>query len=243
MAATLVRARQSVRTLRADQLRGDELVTGDIAAYRGLRPGNIVIHSTSGMEYSWIQSVERQTGPSVQRGFWIGRSEVTVGAFSKFVPSKMIPAPGFNRRWKFKEQPIVNASWQIAQQYCQSVGGRLPTEFEWERAACTGSDGRIRRYPWGDSYGRGDGEEPDLYLANLARGADGPIWISPVGHFPHQNRFGLLDVLGNAAEWVTHVPGPGSSTSEYAGKRKGWYALHSRLPHILWLAEHFPIQE
>jgi iron(II)-dependent oxidoreductase len=46
--------------------------------------------------------------------------------------------------------PAVQVSYADAVTYCESQGGRLPTEQEWERACHT--DARI--YPWGDEQDR-----------------------------------------------------------------------------------------
>ncbi len=129
----------------------------------------------------------------ITKGFWIGQTEVTVGAYKRFAAATgghMPREPVFSGRtlnpgWGDEAMPIVNVTWGDAQIYCRWAGGRLPTEAEWEYAARGGSTearyGDIEGIAW---YARNSGGEAHEVAEKRANG------------------FGLYDVLGNADEWV-----------------------------------------
>jgi serine/threonine protein kinase/formylglycine-generating enzyme required for sulfatase activity len=129
----------------------------------------------------------------LDRGYWIGKTEVEVRAYKQFAQATgttMPPAPEFNPGWSHEDHPIVQITWAEAKAYCEWVGGRLPTEAEWEYAARGGQPGE--KYVSGVRISPAD--------ANY-NGSDSFEFTAPVGSFP-SNRFGLKDVSGNAAEWV-----------------------------------------
>ena len=80
-----------------------------------------------------------------------------------------------------------------AEAYCQWLSKtegrkhRLPTEFEWEKAA-RGPSSFV--YSYGNTYRQ--------YLANQESGT-----IAPVGSF-YPNEYGLFDMTGNVFEWMSN---------------------------------------
>ncbi len=134
--------------------------------------------------------------------FDLDRTEVTVGAYARCVSAGVCASPAFppgDFRYDRPTLPVTHVSWQDAVTYCGWLGGRLPTEAEWELAA-RGTEGRL--FPWGNAY--------NPHLCNhgsLAQdetdGSDGFVNLAPVGAFPDgATRLGILDLAGNAAEWV-----------------------------------------
>jgi len=94
--------------------------------------------------------------------------------------------------------PVVCVNWYQAVDYCQFIGGRLPSEAEWEYAARSG--GQDITYPWGD-------EDPTCDLAVLSGVAPGPgcgLWHEwPVCSKPAGNTAqGLCDMAGNVWEFA-----------------------------------------
>jgi formylglycine-generating enzyme required for sulfatase activity len=102
--------------------------------------------------------------------------------------------------------PIDHVSREGAARYCAWVGKRLPTEAEWEYAARNDpASGRDLRYPWGDEF-----EPRRANCRNEDCGDDFPdLHLAPVGTYDGTSGYGdgaspwgVLDMLGNVAEWV-----------------------------------------
>ncbi|HET9253513.1 MAG TPA: formylglycine-generating enzyme family protein [Candidatus Eisenbacteria bacterium] len=110
--------------------------------------------------------------------------------------------PGSDVRGK-GSHPVVHIAFEDARAYAVWAGKRLPTEAEWEFAARGGIAGAL--YPWGNEL-RPEG----VWHANIFQGQfpdrdraeDGFAGLAPVGQYA-PNGYGLLDVAGNAWEWVS----------------------------------------
>lgn len=125
--------------------------------------------------------------------FWMGQTEVTNAQYARCVDAGACTAPHpDNRDWRDAARanyPITYVDWNQANAYATWVGGRLPTEAEWEKAA-HGTEGRD--FPWGD-------EVTDDQRLNF-NSPQGPVAVGsyPAGASP----YGALDMAGNVEEWV-----------------------------------------
>jgi len=160
--------------------------------------------------------------------FKIDAYEVTNADFAAFVQ-----ATGYqtyregqgsqqNWHWAFKEgkdnHPVVFVTFDDAQAFCDWAGKRLPTEFEWEKAA-RGPENFI--YPWGNEYD-----------ATKLNGKDSGLrQTTSVGSYP-ANGYGVFDMAGNVKEWIDspYLAYPGSNykdphySASYRGIRGGgWF--------------------
>ena len=109
------------------------------------------------------------------------------------------------QNFKFANHPRETVNWYQAMAFCRwfswRLGGstdlkkvaewavRLPTEFEWEKAA-RGTDGRI--YPYEGDFDAAKGNTQETGLGQT----------SAVGSFPNgASPYGVLDMSGNVWEW------------------------------------------
>jgi sulfatase modifying factor 1 len=153
----------------------------------------------------------------ITKGFWLGQTEVTVGAYKRYVQAagiKMPPEPAmgsrsFNPGWATDDLPMSMVTWEDSRNYCHWLGMRLPTEGEWEYAARGPGGGapEISRSAW---YADNSGQQP---LDSEALRKNSPkTWIGKLidnQNGPHQvaqktaNGWKLHDMLGNVWEWTS----------------------------------------
>ncbi|NVJ06378.1 SUMF1/EgtB/PvdO family nonheme iron enzyme [Myxococcus sp. AM001] len=111
-------------------------------------------------------------------------------------------------------------------------GARLCSEYEWERAA-RGADARL--FPMGDLLAPDDANFDETYGRQ-------PLGFGPdeVGAHPASaSPFGVMDLAGNAIEWVQSVRAPG----EAVARGGSWYydrisnRSNTRMPNEPWLRD------
>ena len=130
------------------------------------------------------------------------------------------------------------ASWLMARLFCERHDARLPTEFEWEKAA-RGTDGRL--YPWGDVWDpsrcnfTNDPSASGRPVTPLFGPRTTPVDAYPAGASP----YGVWDMAGNVFEWVSMNADLAGDTEE--PMRKSHFCSHE---NIAWfdniIANRFP---
>lgn len=155
-------------------------------------------------------------------GFYIAVTEVTNAQYRPFVEENIIePKYWHDPIYNTDQQPVVGVSWYEAMAYAnwlaQKTGRkyRLPSEAEWERAACGNPK---RQYPWGNNWDGHLANFADLTLTQ-AKGKinwrqivtwantsirDGYAHTAPVGSYPKgATPEGIFDLSGNVWEWTS----------------------------------------
>ncbi len=162
-------------------------------------------------------------------GFWIARTEVTIERFAGWASASGLVAEaaprgaketgpdvavvGARRRegvsWATPQKkevpgeaawPVALVTWDEATAYCKGMGGRLPTEAEWEAVARERDARNI--WPWGAEG------KPRAGVANTPGKGDQFATFAPIGSFP-PNRLGAHDMAGNVWEWTADWYGAG----------------------------------
>ena len=134
-----------------------------------------------------------------------GRTLSWADAMRRFVDRTGLPGP---RGWSSQEfppnegrHPVTGVSWYEAAAYAQFAGKRLPSIFEWEKAA---RDGRYTHFdrivmPWGLA-------DPALGVARRANfGSLGPEPVD--SHASGISPYGAYNMAGNVEEWLANPTG------------------------------------
>ncbi|MEZ4278704.1 MAG: SUMF1/EgtB/PvdO family nonheme iron enzyme [Myxococcota bacterium] len=175
---------------------------------------------------------EIPSGVREVEAFAIDRTEVTVAAYRACVEAGACTPPDVAESCNWAQQgrerhPINCVDWEQAKAYCAFRGARLPTEWEWEKAA-RGSEGR--RNPWGDA-------PADCRLAVIDEGGGNAcgagdttfeVGSRPAGATPE----GILDLIGNVWEWTATVRENGRAP---VVRGAAYYSEpgHARASHLL----------
>ena len=172
-------------------------------------------------------------------GFEMARSEVTFGQYQACVDAGACTVPHvldgacrvmLQGKWqdgnlpssfRGEDSPVVCVDWHQAKAYSEWVGGRLPTESEWEYAARGGQS-----YTYAGSNTVGD----VAWLSENSGGATHAVCGKK------RNGYGLCDMSGNVWEWVedwyhgsySGAPADGSAWLSPAGSSRvlrggSWY--------------------
>ncbi|HXG65558.1 MAG TPA: selenoneine synthase SenA [Blastocatellia bacterium] len=124
--------------------------------------------------------------------------------------------------------PVLHVNWYEADAYCRWAGRRLPTEAEWEMAACYDpAAGRKRVYPWGDNPPTPDHANLDWLVMGCV-----PVDALPAG----DSAYGCRQMIGNVWEWTASVfaPYPGFVPGPYKEYSAPWFGDHKVLRGGCW---------
>jgi TonB family protein len=167
----------------------------DVQVYVWIPPGAF----TMGCSEGDTECGDNEKPPHTERienGFWLGQTEVTQAAYQRVTGRNPSAHKG-------DQLPVESVTWNDAANYCTAIGGRLPSEAEWEYAARAG-------VTWA-RYGNLDAV---AWHSSNSGGTSHPVAIK------QGNAFGLYDMLGNVWEWVEGSY-PGSSDKIMRGG--SWY--------------------
>jgi formylglycine-generating enzyme required for sulfatase activity len=151
--------------------------TKDGLPYVWMQPGKFVIGCSPG-DSDCLPDEKQIHEVTLTTGYWIGQTPVTQEAYARVTGKN--PS-----HFKGAKLPVESVNWGEAQAYCQAIGGRLPSEAEWEYAA-RGSNPAGR-------YGA-----PNSIAWNKDNSGNK---THPVAQ-KNRNGFGLYDTLGNVWQWT-----------------------------------------
>ena len=199
---TLTKFRAALKKLVRIEGDSDILSALPVAAPLAKTPAVVIPAGMTLIEAGQFLSGEKKA-PRTLRAFAIDITPVTEREYREFLKAinrdPFPDGPG-SRGPKFDKHPVVNVTWREAEEFAEHYGKRLPTVYEWEKAA-RGNDGR--KFPYGNDYLAGTGRLRANGI-NSAPGKEAVKETAPAGSFPKgASPFGILDTAGNVLEWTS----------------------------------------
>lgn len=165
--------------------------------------------------------------PQEVAAFYIDRYEVTCAEYKKFIVATSRRAPS---NWKDDDipfgkenHPVTNVSLEDASAFAKWSGKRLPTAFEWEKAA---RGIKANTWPWGNKFDATLCNSKEAYIKGT----------TPVGtYLKGVSVFGCFDMAGNVWEWTTdeYNPPPDKSTDPTIYDMWSKTKLFQQLPELI----------
>lgn len=141
-----------------------------------------------------VETLMKESGRREQvflEDFWIMKNEVTNAQYRQCIDDEDCKPNG---EWTYPNEdinkPATNLTWKDATQYCLWLGGRLPTQSEWEKSA---------RGPTNQQFP--GGREENLSEINLGRFEQG---AAPISQFNGDlSGYDVHNLAGNVKEWTS----------------------------------------
>lgn len=159
----------------------------------GIKEGNVFVGGTDAPEAEKEEKLRRRIHLPA---FEIEKYEVSNRQYRLCVKARVCSEPTteplryFDDR--YLDHPVVGVTAVQAAKYCAWLGRRLPTEFEWERAA-RGSNSSP--WPWGD-------ENPTSQTANILSGDTLKGTVAVDSNYLGRSSEGVYNLVGNVWEWT-----------------------------------------
>ena len=182
-------------------------------------------------------------GPVQVAAFKLAKTPTTVAQFKTCVEAGVCLAPNYqsyspsdpkivcnyDRGEAWLNHPMNCVDWAGARKFCEWIGGRLPTEDEWQYAAIRNETEALQmNYPWGNTAPAHCGHANYRGSSSPNYYCDGTIEVSflvgtsAVGTYSPRGDtlLGLQDMAGNVWEWASSLYS--SESTHYTVKGGSW---------------------